>query len=95
MFSDLHLDAPFAWMGAGAAVARERRNAQRWVLEKIAGLVVAEDADALFCGGDLYEQGFVTPATAAFLRPVFVYVPPRRAFPVWRRCAWRSEPSSG
>lgn len=79
MFSDLHLDAPFAWMGAGA-VARERRNAQRRVLQKIAALVESENADALLCGGDLYEHDLFTPDTGAFLCKVFGELAPRRVF---------------
>lgn len=80
MFSDLHLDAPFAWMGAGAAVARARRDAQRRVLQSIAALVAEEDAAALLCGGDLYEQEYFTPDTGAFLCQVFASIAPRRVF---------------
>lgn len=79
-FSDLHLDVPFAWMGVAADVARERRNAQRRVLQRIALLVVDEDADALFCGGDLYEHDLFTPDTSAFLRDVFGGLAPRRVY---------------
>jgi len=79
-FSDIHLDAPFAWMGAGADVARERRNAQRRVLQRIVSLVVDEDADALFCGGDLYEHDLFTPDTSAFLRDLFGGLAPRRVY---------------
>jgi DNA repair exonuclease SbcCD nuclease subunit len=66
LFSDLHLDAPFAW--APPDVARRRRQALRDVLERIVALADEVDADALLCAGDLYEQERFTPDTAAFLR---------------------------
>lgn len=79
-FSDLHLDAPFAWMGATSDVARERRNAQRKVLQKIADMAVTEEVDAIFCGGDLYEQDLFTPDTSAFLVQVFRDISPVQVF---------------
>jgi DNA repair exonuclease SbcCD nuclease subunit len=76
LFSDLHLDAPFAWAEPGHA--RARRRAQRECLRRICTL--AEAADAICCGGDLYEQERVTPDTAAFLREAFALVHPRPVF---------------
>ena len=82
-FADLHLDASFAWAGAASAVARQRRQSLRDVLVRIAAIVREVEADALFCGGDLYEHDRVTRDTAEFLRatfrsldPVPVYVAP-------------------
>jgi DNA repair exonuclease SbcCD nuclease subunit len=74
-FSDLHLDAPFAWLGE-ADIARRRRDALRIVLERITGLAQAEHADALLCAGDLYEHDRVTPDTAAFLVRTFAALHP-------------------
>lgn len=69
LFSDLHLDAPFAW--AEPDVGRRRRQALRDVLERVVALADEVDADALLCAGDLYEQDRFTPDTAAFLRTTF------------------------
>ena len=67
-FADLHLDSPFAWAGAAGEAARRRRQALRETLLSILTLARQVDADALFCGGDLYEHDRVTPDTAEFLR---------------------------
>jgi DNA repair protein SbcD/Mre11 len=69
LFSDLHLDTSFTWMEPRAA--RRRRQALRDTLLRIIDLAIAERADALLCGGDLYEQDRFTPDTAEFLRAVF------------------------
>ena len=70
-FADLHLDAGFAWAGADGAVARRRRQSLRETLGGIAALARDVRADAVFCGGDLYEHDRVTPDTARFLRATF------------------------
>ena len=75
-FADLHLDSAFAWSGAAGDAARRRRQALRDVLRAIANLVRDERADALFCGGDLYEREHATPDTAAFLRQAFASLDP-------------------
>lgn len=80
LFSDLHLDAVFAW--ASPEVAARRRQGLRETLVRIVGLADERDADALLCGGDLYEQEQATPDTRAFLREVLgqaarpVYISP-------------------
>ncbi len=61
-FADLHLDTPFCW--APADVARSRRKALRETLTRICRLAADLGADALFCGGDLYEQDMFTRDTA-------------------------------
>lgn len=66
LFSDLHLDTPFAW--ASPDVARRRRQALRDALERVIALADSVAADVLLCGGDLFEHERVTPDTAAFLR---------------------------
>lgn len=69
LFSDLHLDTSFTW--AQPAAARRRRQALRDTLCNIIALADEVDADALLCGGDLYEHERFTPDTAAFLRDLF------------------------
>src|SRR6266511_4040881 len=69
LFSDLHLDTSFTWMERRAA--RRRRQALRDTLLRIIDLAIAERADALLCGGDLYEQDRFTPDTGEFLFGAF------------------------
>lgn len=71
LFSDLHLDTAFTWLGGDRPLARRRRQALRDSLVQIVELAQAEKADALLCGGDLYEQDRFTPDTGAFLRELF------------------------
>ncbi|MCC7104964.1 MAG: metallophosphoesterase [Chloroflexi bacterium] len=80
LFSDLHLDAQFAWLGADQQRARRRRQAQRDTLRNIVSLTARVQADALLCGGDLYEQERFTPDTAAFLRSTFAELAPTSVF---------------
>lgn len=65
MFADLHLERQFAWADGPAAVAR--RSAIRRSLTRTVELAVAEQADAIFCAGDLYENEFFSPDTANFV----------------------------
>ena len=78
LFSDLHLDTPFAW--APTAVAAERRRALRATLTNICRLAADEAVDAILCAGDLYEHDRFTPDTAAFLRESFASVQPIPVF---------------
>ena len=75
-FSDLHLDSPFAWIGATGGAARKRRQALRDTLVRIVDLTREVNADALFCGGDLYEQEHFRPDTAEFLKDTFAGLAP-------------------
>ena len=75
-FSDLHLDSPFAWAGATGNAARQRRQALRDTLMRIVTLTLDVNADALLCGGDLYEQEYFSPDTAEFLRHTFAELDP-------------------
>ncbi len=79
-FADLHLDSPFAWCEATGDVARRRREALRDTLLAIIELVRSTGADALFCGGDLYEHDRVTPDTSKFLRQTFASLIPVPVF---------------
>ena len=75
-FSDLHLDSPFAWAGATGEAARQRRQALRDTLVRIVDLTREVKADALFCGGDLYEHDYFSPDTAEFLKHTFAGLAP-------------------
>ena len=75
-FSDLHLDSSFAWAGATGGAARKRRQALRDTLVRIVELTREVNADALFCGGDLYEQEHFRPDTAEFLKATFAGLAP-------------------
>ena len=68
LFSDLHLDTAFGW--AGPALGDGLRAALRSTLDRIAALAAQARADAVLCGGDLFEQARVQPATLAHLRTV-------------------------
>ena len=80
LFSDLHLDSAFAWMSDAPGAARRRRQALRETLLKIIDTTVAVKADALLCGGDLYEHDRFTPDTAAFLKSAFEQLHPIPVF---------------
>ena len=75
-FSDLHLDSPFAWASATGEAARQRRQALRDTLVRIVDLTREMNADALFCGGDLYEHDYFSPDTAEFLKHTFAGLVP-------------------
>jgi len=78
LFSDLHLDTPFRW--APPELARARRQALRATMTRVCRLAADLRADALCCGGDLYEQERFTPDTAEFLRTSFEQLNPLPVF---------------
>ena len=80
LFSDLHLDSAFSWMSATPNAARKRRQALRDTLLKIIELTQEVKADALLCGGDLYEHDRFTPDTGQFLRTAFASLGQTRVF---------------
>jgi DNA repair protein SbcD/Mre11 len=80
LFSDLHLDSQFAWLGTTQAAARKRRQALRDTLKKIVTLAQEERADAVLCAGDLYEHERVSEDTGQFLRATFADLHPIRVF---------------
>lgn len=80
LFSDLHLESVFASSTPTREVARRRRQALRDTLLKIMNLVEQVRADALLCGGDLYEHDRFTPDTGAFLSNVFARIEPVPVF---------------
>ena len=69
LFSDLHLDTPFAW--AGRDLARVRRQALRDTLVRVCRLADELEVDALVSAGDLYEHERFSPDTGEFLRTQF------------------------
>ena len=99
-FADLHLDAQFAWAAAHGDAARKRRQALRDTLSRIVSLTQEVSADALLCGGDLYEHERFTPDTAEFLRATFAELDPTPVYiapgnhdwygpeSLYRRVAW-------
>ena len=76
LFSDLHLDSAFSWMAGDQGAARRRRRALRDTLSRIIDVAADVEADALLCGGDLYEHDRFTPDTAAFLKAEFERIQP-------------------
>jgi DNA repair exonuclease SbcCD nuclease subunit len=77
-FSDLHLDAPFA--SSESPLARKRRQRLRDVLRRITALAVDVGAEALLCGGDLYEHDRCSADTGEFLRESFAQVAPMSVY---------------
>lgn len=78
LFSDLHLDAPFS--GLRPDLARMRRQRLREVLQAIANLTRESGADALLCGGDLFEHQRTSADSGAFLRRCFADLHPLPVF---------------
>src|ERR671933_583558 len=76
VFSDLHLDSQFAWLGSNRDAARARRQALRDTLRRIVSLAREISAAGLLCGGDLYEQERCTPDTREFLHSIFAQLYP-------------------
>jgi DNA repair exonuclease SbcCD nuclease subunit len=75
-FADLHLDAPFTWMGARGNAANRRRQGLCATLATILQVARERSVNAVFCGGDLYEHERFSPDTAAFLREAFAGIAP-------------------
>lgn len=78
MFSDLHLETPFAWADTG--LARRRRQALREALAKLVALTLEEPPAAVLCGGDLYEHDRISLDTGEFLRTMFERLHPIPVF---------------
>jgi DNA repair exonuclease SbcCD nuclease subunit len=76
LFADLHLDAPFAWLGGSQLAARRRRQALRETLRNITRLAHEQRADAIVCAGDLFEQARYSADTVTFLEQTFEEVEP-------------------
>jgi len=78
MFSDLHLEAPFLW--DGPSLVDQRRKALRTVLSRIMTLADEVGADAVLCGGDLYEYTRAGSDTGEILRDAFEAIAPIPVF---------------
>lgn len=76
LFSDPHLDTKFAWLAGRPHLAAQRRQGLRDTLVRIADLAESSGADALLCGGDLYEHDRFSPDTIAFVRTLFARLDP-------------------
>ncbi len=72
--SDLHLDAPFPALGL------ERRADLRATLGRILALARERQVAAVTIAGDLYEQDYALPDTAAFLAQQFARLAPIAVF---------------
>src|SRR4051812_29975340 len=92
-FSDLHLDSQFAWAGASSEASRKRREALRATLLNVCTLAREVKADALLCGGDLFEQERFTPDTCEFLRTAFGDINPMPVLLVPGNHDWLSRQS--
>ena len=100
LFSDLHLDASFTGLGRDGVAAERRRQALRTTLRHIIDLAKEVHADAVLCGGDLYEHEHVTDDTQNVLQerfgeldPMPVYLAPGNHdwysnTSVYERAAW-------
>ena len=74
--SDLHLDASFGRDGFNPQVGRKLRYSLQQTLLNVIELVKSSNADALLCGGDMYEQDRFSPETAALMRYAFTQIDP-------------------
>ncbi len=63
-------------MGSSGPAASRRRQALCDTLQKIVTLAEQGKADAILCGGDLYEHDRVSPDTASFLKSAFARLNP-------------------
>lgn len=66
---DLHLDSPFR--GLPAEKARQRREEQRGLLERLAALCQEREADVVLIAGDLFDGDGVYYETTRMLADVF------------------------
>lgn len=78
LFSDLHLETPFPW--DGPSLADQRRRALTTVLSRIMTLADDVGADAVLCGGDLYEYTRADSHTGENLRNAFESIAPIPVF---------------
>ena len=79
-FADLHLDIAFSWMSGSPDAARKRRQALRDTLLRIIELTSEVGAEALICGGDLYEHDRFSTDTGSFLSNAFESLDGTRVF---------------
>lgn len=80
VISDLHLDASYVPVGLGPEIGRKLRSFTHQTLLNVVKLVKSTGADAVLCGGDLFEQDRVSPKTASLLRYAFEQIDPVPVF---------------
>lgn len=78
--ADLHLDAPFSSLSVFRGAASERRLEQKIIFKKIIETAQAEDVDAVFISGDLFEHEYVARSSIAFINECFSSIPKIRVF---------------
>jgi DNA repair exonuclease SbcCD nuclease subunit len=69
--SDVHLERRFTGPTITVAEAARRREELRVALQRIVGLAIESQVDALTIAGDLYEHEYATDETGAFLATQF------------------------
>ena len=74
--SDLHLDASFSSNGFTPEVGRKLRYFMQQTVLNVVELAKSTGADALLCGGDLYEHDRFSTETGALLRYAFAQIDP-------------------
>ncbi len=78
--ADMHLEWPFAGMGADRLRARLRREELKQVFQSIIDLTLREQVQVLLIAGDLFEHAHATRATAKFIDQQFRRIPHTRVF---------------
>jgi len=78
--ADQHLETSFANAGLPTTFGNWRRTDLRATLGRILTLARERQVDAVTIAGDLYEQNYVLPDTAAFLVQQFAKLAPIRVF---------------
>ena len=80
MTSDLHLDTSFTGNGFNPNVGRKLRHSLQQTLLNVVELVKTTNADALLCGGHLYDHDRFSPETAALLPQAFAEIAPKPVY---------------
>ena len=76
--ADVHLDSAFAFLPAD--LGRERRRRIQEALRAAVEHALAQQVDAIFIAGDLYEHERWTPDTSEFLRTLLAEAAPTRVY---------------
>ena len=78
--ADLHLDMPFSAAGFTAEKSSVRRQELKDTFQRIVELAKAEEVDALFISGDLYEHDYVRKSTLSFINEKIKEIPDIKVF---------------
>lgn len=97
--ADMHLDWPFAGMGADSQRGRMRREELKEVFAAIVDLALQEQVQVMLIAGDLFEHAHATRATAQFLDQQFrrlsatqIFISPGNHDPLLPTSYYRSYP---